>query len=93
MRKVRIFEKKQYSSLDLQNHTVNLYQIISQSKKERKIAHKNLKVVQKNALYEELVSFVSSIQKNKPCLVGPDEGAEALKIALLVQKKINGQKK
>ena len=49
-------------------------------------------IAQQNALYEELVSFITSIHSEKQTLVDASAGREAIKLALLIQEKINESK-
>ena len=42
-----------------------------------------------NALYEELLSFISSIQNSKKTIVSGEDGMRAIEVALLIKQKIN----
>ena len=49
-------------------------------------------IPKQNALYEELVSFIASIQTEKQTLVDASAGRNAIKVALAIQEKINESK-
>ena len=46
-----------------------------------------------NALFEELVSFINSIQNAKNPTVSAVDGKKAIELAILIKDKINEQKK
>ena len=46
-----------------------------------------------NALFEELVSFINSIQNAKTPAVSAVDGKKAIELAILIKDKINEQKK
>ena len=46
-----------------------------------------------NALFEELVSFINSIQNAKIPIVSAVDGKKAIELAILIKDKINEQKK
>ena len=58
----------------------------------QKIQNKSIKVKKDNALFLELQSFVNSIIKNTKTLVSGNDGLNALKIAIKIQKIIEKQK-
>ena len=45
-----------------------------------------------NALFEELVSFINSIQNAKTPAVSAVDGKKAIELAILIKDKINEQK-
>ena len=103
IRKLRLFNTKQYFSVDLQNSTINSYDVQTQAPHHNKtslvfatnnkfIVRQEENIPQQNALYEELVSFITSIQGAKQTLVDASAGRDAIKLALLIQKKINESK-
>ena len=53
------------------------------------VVHTHESIPKQNALYQELVSFITSIQKAKTIRVDANAGRDAIKLALLIQKKIN----
>jgi len=100
LRKMRIFEKNQYYSLNFQKLKIKQY--ITQNKKtsqnavfnhnNKYIIYKELQVEAVNALYEELDSFMSSIYKGTPIKVSKEAGRDVLKVALQIKNKIDEQK-
>ena len=101
MRKLRVFESNVYSSLDLHNLSISRYFALKQSSNNKNVIfeYKNKAVTKKiipiepqNALYEELNSFSESISSQRPIIVDGHKGIETLKIAFLIQKRINEQK-
>ena len=103
MRKLRVFSKNEYASLDLQNNLLTKYKITNSANKhiadsvfslENKYILLDKKQIQKNnALYEELLAFIISIQKSEAVKVNKYDGLRAIEIALMIQKQINEQKK
>ena len=104
LRKLRVFEKNKYLSFDLQNNTYSEYLVINNLKIKKPkniifeqdqksvVLHKNIGQP-KNALYEELLSFVNSITKSQRIMVSATDGKNALEIALLIQKQVNATNK
>ena len=88
MRQLRIFEKNCYSALDL--HVPAIKCLTVNDKKE--IKNSLIKVKKENALFLELQSFVQSIITDTKTLVSGEEGLNALKIAIKIQKIIEKQK-
>ena len=56
--------------------------------KKKKLEETKYDVTQKNALYEELFSFISSIYQQDKAVVTAEEALESLKVANRIQKKI-----
>ena len=103
LRKLRLFEKDQYVSIDFHKHSYSQYKVqekYKQHKTENKVFQLNDKFVtvenyvaeKKNALYEELLAFVNSIQTSQKILVGGNDGKKAIEVALLIKQKINEKK-
>ena len=103
IRKLRLFNNQQYFSVDLQNSTINAYTVQKQapqgnatklifSSDMKFVVHKEENIPKQNALYEELVSFIASIQTAKQILVDASAGRNAIKVALAIQEKINESK-
>ena len=88
MRQLRIFEKNCYSALDL--HVPAIKCLTVNDKKE--IKNSLIKVKKENALFLELQSFVQSIITDTKTLVSGEDGLNALKIAIKIQKIIEKQK-
>ncbi|MBU4305429.1 MAG: Gfo/Idh/MocA family oxidoreductase [Candidatus Omnitrophica bacterium] len=83
MRKIRIFQKDSYTSLDYASQKITYY------KKSRSgIIKKEIIVEKKEPLLEELYSFLQCIQQGKKPVVCGRDAKEALSIALSLTKKI-----
>ncbi|MBU1043000.1 MAG: Gfo/Idh/MocA family oxidoreductase [Candidatus Omnitrophica bacterium] len=83
MRKIRIFQKNSYISLDYA-----LQKIIMYKKTGIKITKKEIAVEKKEPLVEELYSFIQCIKTKKTPLVQGQDAKEALNIALKITKII-----
>mgnify|MGYP002037401011 CR=1 FL=1 len=103
IRKLRLFNDQKYFSVNLQNPAINTYAVKNKpvndqntklifSREDRFVIHRQENIPKQNALYQELVSFISSIQSTRNTLVDASAGREAIKIALEIQKKINEEK-
>lgn len=83
MRKIRIFLKNTYISLDYVTQEAFVY------KKNRRMITKHALPIQKEEpLKEELESFIDCVQNNKRPLVSGEEGREALRVALAIKRRI-----
>tara|TARA_Y100000996_G_scaffold366234_1_gene311418 strand:- start:1563 stop:2534 length:972 start_codon:yes stop_codon:yes gene_type:complete len=99
LRKLRLFEMNQYVSIDLQKHQYSQYQVQKDSGAlhsnsifeldNKLVTLKNHQAKKTNALYEELLSFVNSIQNSQKIAVSGNDGMKAIEVALLIQQKIN----
>jgi predicted dehydrogenase len=83
MRKIRIFQKNTYISLDYKNEHAFIYKKIGPL-----ITKKPLPIERKEPLKNELASFLECIGKNLEPLVSGKIAREALAVALQIQKKI-----
>ncbi len=103
IRKLRLFNTQKYFSVNLQNPSINTYAVQNKqannqdtklifSRDNKLVVHQQESIPKQNALYQELVSFISSIHSSQETLVDASAGREAIKIALEIQKKINEQK-
>ena len=84
MRQMRVFEKNSYSMVDFNAPSINKWKI----NKRRKLEEAKYDIAQKNALYEELFSFINSIYQQDKVVVTAEEALESLKVANKIQKKI-----
>ncbi|MFH1062573.1 MAG: Gfo/Idh/MocA family oxidoreductase [Candidatus Omnitrophota bacterium] len=88
LRKIRIFQKNSYISLDYA-----LQKIVMYKKAGKKITKKEIFVEKKEPLVEELHSFIQCIKTGKSPIVQGQDAKKALKIALritkIIRKKIN----
>ena len=103
VRKVKIFQKKLYSTLDLLMGLTEVYQIKDYDKKslesssnelfersnEKKIiSYEKPLINQKDALRLELLNFINSIKGKEEPIVSGEDGKNALKIAIQIQDLI-----
>ena len=100
LRKLRVFEKNMYSSLDLQKSSIEKYIVLNKKKfnqdvvfefKNSVVKKESILIEKQNALYEELVSFSESIQNQQLVAVDGKDAIKTLELALLIQQKINAQ--
>ena len=82
-RKIRIFTKNAYISLDYAKQEAKMY-----TKDDRGIHQKNLPIEKDEPLKRELEHFLDCVRDNKKPLVSGVEGREALKVALMINQKI-----
>jgi predicted dehydrogenase len=82
-RKIRIFTKTSYISLDYAKQEAHLY-----FKDERGIHRKNLPIEKEEPLKKELEHFLDCVREDKQPLVSGTEGKQALKLALDITQKI-----
>ena len=86
-RKIRIFEKDKYLSLDFLQQKLK---IVEKVKKKSSKLFKTLEYNYKktDALNDEIIDFINSIRMNKKPLVDGIQGMEALKLATAISKKL-----
>jgi len=82
-RKIRIFTKNAYISLDYAKQEANMY-----SKDDRGIHKKNIPIEKEEPLKKELEHFLDCVRDDKQPKVSGVEGREALKVALEITQKI-----
>ena len=100
LRKMRVFEKNKYYSLDFQKLKIKQYISQNTSPKNKALFHHNNKYIvceefqvnPRNALYAELDSFIGSILHNKPIKISKETGKNVLKVALQIKQNIDEQK-
>ena len=88
MRKIRIFFKNSYISLDYSNQQAFLYQ-----KKITGITKRSLPIEKEEPLKKEIESFIDCVKNNKRPIVSGVEGKQALELALKIKNKIWKMKK
>lgn len=88
LRKIRIFQKNSYISLDYALQKIIMYKKIG-----KKITKKEISVEKKEPLVEELHSFIHCIKTGKTPIVQGQDAKEALAIALKITKIIRKQTK
>lgn len=88
VRKIRIFQKDAYVSLDYVEQQAKIY-----TKKKNKIVKKNMDIAKQEPLKAEIKSFLNCIIKNKRPEVTGKDAKKALDVAFRVLRKIKGGKK
>jgi len=83
MRKIRIFQKNTYISLDYVKQEAFIYK-----KSGKKILKHSLPIEKEEPLKKELEHFCECVLKNKKPLISGHEGRAALKVALTISDKI-----
>jgi predicted dehydrogenase len=88
-RKIRVFQKDAYMSLDYSDKSL---QVIRKKGKELKslldVSIEHPKVEKRDALEAELRHFLQCVKEGKPPLVGGEHGRDALELALEVLKSL-----
>jgi predicted dehydrogenase len=82
-RKIRIFNKSGYISLDYAKQEANMFW-----KDETGIHQRNLPIEKEEPLKKELEHFIDCVRDNKQPIVSGREGKDALKLALDITEKI-----
>ena len=83
MRKIRIFQKDTYISLDYKNAQASVYRKIG-----LQITKENLPIEKEQPLQKELESFIACVTNKTTPLVSGPVAREALAVALKIQKQI-----
>lgn len=89
-RKIRLFQKDAYVSVDFANKSI---EIIEQDGSESDgplpgMTHKTLPIEESDALEQEIRAFVASVEKGEKPAVSGEVGRDALKVALTVMEQI-----
>ena len=82
-RKIRIFTKNAYISLDYAKQEANIY-----SKDEKGIHKRNIPIEKEEPLKKELEHFIDCVREDQRPKVSGIEGRDALKVALAITQKI-----
>lgn len=86
-RKMRVFQKNSYFSLDYQNSSLDTYKKIK-NKNVVSIEKKENSFPQNDSLKDEIDSFVKCIKNNKKAVVDASDGLNALTCALKISNLI-----
>tara|TARA_B100001093_G_scaffold28008_1_gene24458 strand:- start:398 stop:1324 length:927 start_codon:yes stop_codon:yes gene_type:complete len=86
-RKVRVFQKNSYFSLDFQKCELDSYKKIS-SGNIKKIKREKDEFEKNDSLEEEIKSFINCIKNNKNPIVNASDGIQALKYAIKISNLI-----
>lgn len=84
MRKIRVFQKSAYISLDCLEGKASIYQTIKDEVKA-----KELEIPKQDALTAQLKSFLNSIHNKTHPIVTAEQGRNALELALAITRKIH----
>lgn len=104
MRKMRMFQKDAYITLDFQSGTSEVYRLIGEGdatserfitfgeigvgEKKKQVVYEQPEVKEVNALQYELQLFVDSVLNNQRPVVSGEDGLKALKVAETIIRKI-----
>jgi predicted dehydrogenase len=104
LRKLRLFQKQSYTSVDFNIPSLEMYHLVNMANLEpshqtplgtistqygeKVIVFDTPPIVPANAIMEEQASFIRSIQQGIPSAVQAREGAEAVRIAELIHQMI-----
>ena len=89
-RKFRVFQDKQYLSLDFQSGDIHLLTKTGEwSEGNIPLESESWNMEKSDALLAETQAFVDAIKKNQPCVVTGWDGVRALKLAEAVMDGIN----
>jgi len=89
MRRIRIFQRKAYLSLDFVEQTIDIARTRLVEDQERPEIHRErIQVAPVKPLDEELAAFVTCVRERRPPLVDGRVGLKALQVALDVQRSI-----
>ena len=97
MRKLRIFQQSSYFSLDLAQKQADIYRLAAQGevgeglripigKSDRKLIYTRKQDSGEDMLQMELSAFLRAVQDDKPVSVSLEQGTEALRVALEVER-------
>ena len=86
MRKIRIFQDKSYIGIDLSEKKLDVYKI--NNDKDDFIDVRSIDVKDEDALESELSHFIHCITNNDIPLVSANDGIDALKLAVKIEKLI-----
>jgi len=88
VRKIRIFQPDSYISIDYNKKKVNIIKRKLKKGSLPEIVSKLYDIETKDALFEEISSFVKCVRTKAPPVVSGSDGMKALKTALKITKKI-----
>jgi predicted dehydrogenase len=108
MRKMRLFQQREYISIDFSEGVVEVFRLqegdesprpgtmmigeLGSGNLKRKIVYEQPEVKETNALKVELEMFLRSIRDRTEPLVGGEEGRRALQVAQTIMEKIGQQR-
>ncbi len=88
-RKFRLFQQNGYLSIDLLNHEVAWVKKVDRQVLGRPIIMpRKLKVPPKDALQEEIASFLKAVAGKEPVKVSGEDGLKALRLAMTIKEEM-----
>jgi len=107
MRKMRLFQKSGYISIDFSEGTAEVFRLVGEDEPEakgtmmlgelgsgkhrRKIVYELPEVKEVNALRHELALFADAVVSGRAPVVSGEDGARALEVASVIMEKISQQ--
>ncbi|HUI09863.1 MAG TPA: Gfo/Idh/MocA family oxidoreductase [Bacteroidota bacterium] len=107
MRKMRLFQKDGYISIDFSEGTAEVFRLVGENEPEtkgtmmlgelgsgkhrRKIVYELPEVKEVNALRHELALFADAVASGRPPVVSGEDGKRALEVASAIMEKISQQ--
>ncbi|MBI4810713.1 MAG: Gfo/Idh/MocA family oxidoreductase [Ignavibacteriales bacterium] len=108
MRKMRLFQRDAYISIDFSDGTAEVFRLVDEDEKvenlammlgkidagtqKRKIVYERPKIKKLNALKHELELFINAARDNTQPVVTGEEGLQALRVANSIMEIINKQR-
>ena len=103
MRKMRIFQKEHYITIDFQSGTTEMYRLIQNDStfsgdkvipmegSDKSIVYTNKELPQLDAMYAEQAAFAKAIRQDEIPVVSGRDGLEALRIAEMINQQLLDQ--
>ena len=103
MRKMRIFQKDHYITIDFQSGSTEMYRLVQNDSKpdgdkiiplegsDKSIVYTNKDLPKTDAMYTEQAAFAKAIRQNETPVVSGHDGLEALRIAELINQQLIDQ--
>lgn len=94
MRKMRIFQKNKYISIDFLARETDIYwlsensQSASEASPKKQILFRKISIPEGNPLKEELEAFIKAVITKETPHITAEEGLEALKVAIEIEKQV-----
>ncbi len=100
MRKMRIFQKEHYITIDFQSGSTEMYRLVQNDSafdgdkvipmegSDKSIVYTNKELPQLDAMYAEQAAFADAIRQDKTPVVSGKDGLEALRIADMINQQL-----
>ncbi len=86
-RKIRIFQRDRYISIDYAGQKIGIYERVDERDGPR-ICSRSVEIRRTDVLYEEIKAFLQSIREGKEPPVSGEDGRRALEVALKIQEEV-----